>query len=466
MVMSSTMLFVALSSIADSFDVTLRQVSWVVIAQSLTISALMIPMGRLADIIGRRRVHLIGLVIFISGSLLAAAAPSLMVLVAAMVVTATGSSMGQSVGSAMIVSVFPDEERGKAIGSQGTAVAIGAAGGPILAGLVLSITTWRVMFLLVTIPMMLAFVVGWRLLDEARVSQLKPGPRRPFDWGGAGLSALAVTVLVITMNNPFRWSWTSPAIMAGAVVGVGFLASFISWERRTPTPMLDVRLFSIPALRDSVAARLLGFAGAIGVRLLMPIFLISYRGYGEGAAGMIMFLGAIGLGLGSQASGRMSDAMGEGQFVVAGFAMFICTASSFRFVGGSTAIWIVGVLVFFDGMAMGTWSVPNSSLIMGSVGYESLGVTGALSNLTRNIGTVLGQAIASAIVAAVMISNGFDIALSKIDETPGAGDAFLEGWRTVFGVMIAIGIVGLVLSLVPLVRARGHATPELAPEAA
>jgi EmrB/QacA subfamily drug resistance transporter len=459
MVMSTTMLFVALSSIADTFGVTLRQVSWVVIAQSLTISALMIPMGKLADLIGRRRVHLIGLAIFITGSLAAAAAPSLQLLVVAMVIIATGSSMGQSVGSAMIVSAFPEEERGRAIGSQGTAVALGAASGPILAGLVLSVASWRMMFLLVTVPMVVAFVVGWKLLDESRVSQNLGGPRQPFDWIGAALSATTVTVLVITMNNPFRWSWTSPAILAGALIGVSFLMSFLRWERRTPAPMLDLALFSNTTLRDAVTARLLGFAGAIGVRLLLPIFLISYSGYGEGTAGLVMFLGAVGLGLGSQASGRMGDAMGEARFVAAGFAIFISTAAAFRFVDQATSLWLVGVLVFFDGLAMGTWSVPNSSLIMGSVGAEQLGVTGALSNLTRNIGTVFGQAITSAIVAAVMVSHGFDVALSDIADTPGAGDAFLEGWRTVFLVLMAIGGLGLVLSLVPMMRSRRQPRP-------
>ena len=109
-VMSMSMVFVALSSIADDYGVTLRAVTWVVIAQALTISALMMPMGRLADMVGRRRVHLIGLAFFGSGAVFTALAPTFGLLIVARIVMAIGNSMGQSVGTAMVVSVFPERE--------------------------------------------------------------------------------------------------------------------------------------------------------------------------------------------------------------------------------------------------------------------------------------------------------------------------------------------------------------------
>ncbi|MCI0803934.1 MAG: MFS transporter, partial [Chloroflexi bacterium] len=112
MVASASMVFVALGQIADDFGVTLRAVSWVVIAQGLTISAFMMPMGRLADIVGRRRIHLIGLVIFGGGAVFTAMAPTFGLLIMARVITAIGNSMGQSVGTAMVISVFPTSERG------------------------------------------------------------------------------------------------------------------------------------------------------------------------------------------------------------------------------------------------------------------------------------------------------------------------------------------------------------------
>jgi len=126
-VMSQSMVFVALSSIAHDYGVTLRAASWVVVAQALTISALMMPMGRLADIIGWKRVHLGGLGLFGGGALMTALAPTFAVLILARVVMSVGSAMGQSVGTAMVVAVFPPEERGTAIGSQTTGTVPGVA---------------------------------------------------------------------------------------------------------------------------------------------------------------------------------------------------------------------------------------------------------------------------------------------------------------------------------------------------
>ena len=131
------MTFVVLGAIADDFDISLSTVSWVVIVQSLVISALMMPMGRFGDIIGRKRIHLLGLIFFASGATLTAFAPTFGILIISRIITSIGNAMGQSVGTAIVVSAFPTTERGKAIGSQTTAVAIGGASGTKFGGYVL-----------------------------------------------------------------------------------------------------------------------------------------------------------------------------------------------------------------------------------------------------------------------------------------------------------------------------------------
>ena len=151
------MTFMALGAIADDFNVTLSTVSWVVIVQSLVISALMMPMGRLGDIIGRKRIHLLGLIFFGSGALLTAVASTFSILIISRIITSIGNAMGQSVGTALVVSAFPKTERGKAIGSQTTAVAIGGASGPIFGGFVVQFLPWEAMFLILLIPVVICF---------------------------------------------------------------------------------------------------------------------------------------------------------------------------------------------------------------------------------------------------------------------------------------------------------------------
>jgi MFS family permease len=127
--------------------VTLREVSWIVIAFSLTVTALLLPMGRLSDLIGRKKTLVSGIGLFIVGSLVCYLAESLFMLILGRVVMGIGASMGQGVGTAIVVSVFPQHERGKAIGSHTTVVAIGSAGGPVMAGVLLQFFPWQVILL-------------------------------------------------------------------------------------------------------------------------------------------------------------------------------------------------------------------------------------------------------------------------------------------------------------------------------
>lgn len=445
MVMAYSMVFVALSPIADEFGVTLGQVSWVVIAQALTVSALMLPMGRLADMVGRRRVHLTGLVLFGGGAACTALAPTFALLIAARVVMAVGSAMGQSVGTAMIISVFPERERGKAIGSQTTAVAIGAASGPVVGGLVLQVLPWQALFLMLVVPISIAFFAGQRILDEKLVSH-HTRETAPFDWAGAVLSGLGVIALVLTINDPAGQGWSSPLVLGGAAVALLMFVAFVRWELRTASPMLELRLFQSPVFSMAVVTRLVGFMGTTVVWFLMPVFLISLRGLGGAAAGGVLFVGSVAMGITAQTAGRLSDRFGPKRFSVAGFALLAAAGLSFSTMGQSTSIALVMVALFVNGMAMGMWNVPNTSMIMGAVPPSRFGVVGAFTNLTRNVGNVVGQAIASAVVVGVMAAQDFDVPLSDIADLPGAGSAFVDGWRVMFVLVTIFASIGLVLS--------------------
>lgn len=442
MVMSFSIVFIALNAIAEDFGVTLRAVTWVIIAQSLTISAVMLPVGRLADIIGRKKVHLTGQALFIAGAIFAAFSPTLGILIVARVVMAVGSAMGQAVGTAIIISVFPSRERGMAIGSQTTAVAIGGAAGPIIGGLLLQVWGWQSLFIVMTIPMVIAMAWSFYVLDDSRISQMAKGKRAPYDWLGAFLSAAAVIVLVVTINNPFAVAWISPLILGGGLLAAALLAAFILWELRNPAPLLDLSMFRNTVFALAIATRWLGFMGTTATRFLMPIFLISFRGLSEGGAGGVLLMSALGMAIAAQTSGRLSDAFGPRRFTLMGFGVIIATSLGFAFITGATALWIVMVIMFVNGLGMGLWNVPNSSVIMGSISRSRFGVVSALTNLTRNVGNVVGQAVASAIVVGIMAADGFDVPLNEIDITPGAGDAFLSGWKIAYFAVVGFSLVG------------------------
>ena len=440
------MTFVVLGAIADDFDISLSTVSWVVIVQSLVISALMMPMGRFGDIIGRKRIHLLGLIFFASGAALTAFAPTFGILIISRVITSIGNAMGQSVGTAIVVSAFPTTERGKAIGSQTTAVAIGGASGPIFGGFVLQFLPWEALFIILLIPVAIAFFAALFFLKSDSQMQTLDSVRSPFDGVGAFVSAAAIILLVVAINNPFGFGWISSEMMIALGLFLLLTIIFIIWELRIKVPMFQLRMFSSGNFSLAVLTRLLGFGGATAVRFIVPVFLISLLQLNEAVAGAILLLTSLGMAVGAQISGRMSDKFGPRPFAILGFTLAFITTFAMVFVGRDTSLVLLGFILLFNGLSMGLWNVTNNAVIIGSVSDSELGVIGAFTNLTRNLGNVTGQALSASVVAGVMLSSGFDVPLNEIGDDMAAGDSFLAGTRVAYLLVSGITFVSLVLA--------------------
>jgi len=444
-VFASTMVFVLLSAIADDFGVTLRAVGWVVIVDSLIVSALLLPMGGLADVVGRRRIYVLGLAVYGVGSVMTGLAPTFAVLIVARVVAALGNALVQSVMTGMLVAAFPPEERGRAMGAQTTAVSVGAAVGPLLGGLALQVMPWETLFFLVAAPVAVSIVAAIAILDDDR-KELSEAPRA-FDPIGGLLSAVAVLVLVVTISNPLAFDWLSVPTFAGGLLVVGLLTGFVRWELARREPMLELRLFALGVFRNAVSIRFLGFIGATTTSLLLPVYLVSFRGITEGLAGTIIFLVAAGMGISAQISGNVSDRYGPRPPTIVGLVVQIAVAAVLVVAGRDAPIGLLVPVVFLAGVGMSLWNVANNTAMMASVPPRNLAVIGAFTNVTRTLGTVVGQAVATAVVVAVMASDGFDIPLSEIADTPGAGSAFLAGWQAAYGVVIVVSLAALPLAL-------------------
>ena len=426
-VFATAFAFLALPSIADDFEVTLRTVGWVVIVESLLVAALLLPLGGLADKLGDKRVLTIGIGIFGLGALLTGLSPTFATLIGARMVMAIGNAFVQSVGTGMVVAVFPDHERGLAMGGQTAAVAVGSAGAPLLGGLGLEFLSWSTIFLLLLIPTAACLVAARLLIPNHQLREVAAG--HAFDLRGSVLSAIAVAVLVVTINNPFSLDWLSPAIVGGAAAAAVLLALFIRWELRIEHPLLELRLFQDAVFRTTVILRVLAFLAATTTLLLLPVYLVSFRQVSATSTGIIIALGAVGLGLGAQVSGRMYDRVGPRTPTLIGLVLQIAVSLIFAFSTDTTSLWVVGGASAVGGLAIGLWNVPNNSAMLGAMPKALLGVGGAFTNVTRTVGNVFGQAVAAVVVAGVMASRGFDIPLGELDENEAAGQAFNAGWR-------------------------------------
>ncbi len=443
-VMSTTMVFVLLPAIAEDFGVTLRAVGWVVIIESLVISALLLPLGGLADSIGRRRVYIWGLSIFAVGAILTGFAPSFVALIAARIVMSLGNALIQSVGTGMLAAAFPADEKGLVMGAQTTAVAVGAASGPLIGGFALQVTGWDTLFFFLAAPTVLSIIAAFVFLEDDR-----PDPDRSrdsYDGVGGVLSGVGVIALVFTISNPLGFGWVSAPIIGGLAATVALFVAFGFWELRHPNPILELRLFANAVFRTAVLTRLFGFIGVTTTTLLLPIYLVSLRGLANRTAGMIIFCTAVGTATGAQIAGRLSDRVGPGPPSMTGLVIQVACTAGLAFAGRETSLALIVPVVIVAGLAASLWNVPNNGTMIGSVPPKNFAVVGAFTNITRTMGTVLGQALAAAIVVAIMTEQGFDVPLGDVAATPGAGAAFLDGWRVAYLVTAVISAATLLVA--------------------
>ena len=461
-VLSAASVPLALSTIGKHFDTDLSTVQWVTIGETLSISVFLLPAGRIADIIGRKRVYVIGLIIFALTSAMAGSATFLGMLIAAKALQGLGSAMIQANGMAMIVSVFPTKERGKALGFHLGVVGTGAILGPVLSGLLIDAFGWEAVFLINVPTAVIAIAASVLILDNKQISQDMPEGRVPaFDWGGAVLSALGLLVFLLTITNGNRLGWNSVLCVTGVLLSGGLGLAFIWWELRAPNPMLDIRLFKRPVFARGVAAGWLSFLGVVSAMFLMPIYLQDVLGYSPREAGLILISGAVAMTLVGPIAGEVSDKLGWRILTVSGMAL--SSASIFALAAGlneNTSLWVVVVLVTAQMAALGLFISPNTSSILSAVERHRYGVVSALTQLTRNTASVVGIAAITAVVVATMASMGADSKLDAVAEEP---HAFVVGVQRALWGMGALMVVGMVISAF---KSEGHReVTESAPQA-
>ena len=436
---------IALPSIADDFALRLGVVSWVTIVASLTIVAFLLPMGRVADIAGRKAVHLTGLTFFVAGALVAAMSVNLPMLIAARVVMAIGLAMGQGVMTAMIVSIFPPRERGRGLGFLTAVVGSGSIVGPIAAGFLVDAFGWRAVFMFFSIPAVIALLLAVAVLDDARVGSTRRRTGEPYDWPGAVVSAAALVLVIFTINNPLGVSWTGWPVIGGGVVSAALFATFIWWELRVRSPMINLRFFRSSRFSWSCSARYLGFVGNSAVFFLMPFYLQDVQGYGPKTVGFVIFAGSIGMSATGMLSGFLSDRFGFRIFTFAGLGLAIAAGLAFASFGPASPLYVIVPTLLVNGIGMGLWMAPNMSATLGAVERTDYGIVGAFLNLVRNAGTVTGVAVTTAIITGIMMSRGFTGDLGEIGEAGGAGvaGAFMVGMRVAFLVLVCFSAIAL-----------------------
>ena len=424
--MMFTSVNVALPSLVGAFDTEFNVVQWVVLAYILAMGSLLPIVGRLADMYGKKALYIAGYVTFMLGTLLAALSPSVIALIVARTVQGVGSAGLTALGLAILTDVFPPEERGRAIGINGSILSVGIVAGPSLGGLLIDALSWQWIFW-VALPVALVAT----LLALRFVPRYQRGPKRRFDIPGAALLFVSLLALSLALTLGQSVGFAAPSILAlFALSAVGF-ALFMLTELRAAEPVLDPRLFRNRQLSIGLATGFATFISIAGVVLLMPFYLENVLGFSTRNVGLLMSVVPVVLVIAAPLAGAAADRWGERPVTVVGLIMLFGGYLTLSTLSETTSA--LGYLLRFlpVGLGMGIFQTPNNSAIMGSVSRDRSGVAGGLLALTRTLGQSAGIAVLGSLWAARVIARagsppGSDATSAATNfQVAGLGDLFL-----------------------------------------
>ncbi|NYT05999.1 MAG: MFS transporter [Methanomicrobiales archaeon] len=385
---------IALPAIGSAFDLDAVGMGWVTSAYLLTAAVCIIPFGRLADIYGRKRLFILGNVLFTVASLLAALSWSGAAVIAARIIQGFGGSMVFATSIAIVTAVFPPGGRGRAIGIITATVYAGLSIGPFLGGILTQHWGWPAIFL-VNVP------IG--VLVIAATLAAIPG-----EWAEAGahgfdrIGAIIYSLMLIGLLYGLTLLPTPEGILWMAAGGALFWA-FVRWERRHPSPMLDLSLFrSNRAFIYSNAAALINYAIVFAVGFLMSLYLQYNRGFDPQTAGIILVTMPVVQMVVSPLAGHFSDSIEPRLLATAGMACTTGGLALLAFVSPAMPLPLIIAGLVILGLGYGLFSSPNTNAIMSAVEVRHLGVASAMVSTMRATGQMISMAIAMLILAVII----------------------------------------------------------------
>jgi EmrB/QacA subfamily drug resistance transporter len=421
---------IAIPSIGKEFSADAITLSWISTAYLLAAAMFLVPMGRLADIHGRKKVFIAGMAGYTAVSLLCALAASEAMLIALRALQGFTDAMMFGTSLAIVTSVYPPSQRGRALGITVASVYTGGALGPFIGGMLTQLLGWRSIFLLTMVLGLLATTLAlFRVRDEWAESR-----GQKMDVLGSLLYAF--TLFAVMYGFRLLPSAAGFWLIAGGVV---FLAAFVLRENTFDSPVLDVSLFrrnSVFALSNLSA--LINYAATFALSFLLSLFLQYIKGFSPRSAGLIMLTQPVMMAVFSPLAGRLSDRVEPRIVASAGMAMSTAGLLLTAFLGRESSLGHIIAILMLCGLGFGLFSSPNTSAIMGSVERKHYAVASATTGAMRLIGQMLSMGIAALIIA---------LFVGEVEITPGRFPSFLSAFRAGFLIFAALCGVGIFASL-------------------
>jgi EmrB/QacA subfamily drug resistance transporter len=393
--LDNTVTNVALPSIQRTFDASLSSLEWTINAYSLSFAVLLVTGGRLGDIFGRRRVFLIGVVIFAAASATIGLAPSTGWLVASRAVQGMGAALMMPGTLSIITNAFPPTERGKAIGTWAGVSAIALAAGPLIGGWLTEDFTWRVIFL-INLPV--AAIAVAVTLFAAHESRDETATRR-VDYPGIAALTIGLTALVLALVEGNAWGWSSPQILALLLAAAGGLIAFVVIERRSTAPIVDFDFFRS---RSFIGANAVAFAvsyAMFAMLFFLALYMQNILGYSPLETGVRFLPSTLVIMVAGPIAGRLADRVGPRTPLVFGLILVTISMAWQSRIEVDTTFSFLVIPFILLGLGMGFTMSPMSTAAMNAVDRTKAGVASGTVSMTRMVGGTFGIATLGALVA-------------------------------------------------------------------
>jgi len=418
----------AIPNIGETFQASTSMLGWVVNSFILTSAAFLLPFGRLADIIGRKKIFLASLVLSAVTSLLCVITVSIELFIFFRILQGVSAAMGFSTAVAILTSAFPAAERGKVLGINSAAVYVGLSLGPVVGGFLTFNWGWVSIFIVGGIINLILFLLA--------VTQLKGewvgSPGVPFDWQGSAVYIVGLVALLYGLSS-LQEHWVFWLVMAG---GLLLLVVFVRRELSVENPLLPLRrLLHNRVFAFSSLATLINYSATFAISFLLSIYLQSVLGFDSRVAGFILLVQPVLMVIVSPLSGRLSDRVNPN--IVSSIGMFINMLSLFifAFLSSDTQVYFILANLVLCGIGFGLFAPPNSNAVMGAVEKSMYGMAASAIGSMRMIGQSMSMAIAALILSGHVGSVQMSMASPHM---------LLTGIRVTFAVFGSICFLGTI----------------------
>jgi len=441
---------IAIPSIASSIDMGLEAAIWIPLAYLLLLTILLINVGRLADIKGRKRFYTLGFIIFTAGSVLCGASVTDVQLVTFRAVQGIGAAFIAANSAAIVTDWFPSGERGKALGINTMAVYTGLTAGPIIGGILVQNYGWRSIFY-VNVPIGILVVTLTILkLKESQRNQMGEG----FDLAGSTTLSIALASLLVVLTLGGTYGWVSALTLGLLILCVVTFMLFLRVESKLVRyPTLDLSLFTKNRLFAAAnTTAFLSYIAVNGVTLMISIYLQSIQRMDPQTAGFYLIAQSAVMALLSPLSGWLSDRFGSRLLSSLGMSFVAIGLYFFSQLNAtSSALEVISRLIVV-GVGFGLFSSPNTSAVMGSVRQAKLGVAAGTLGTMRFMGQAIGLALIGTVMSTTLPAKDMLAVFAGLSMQSGvAVDEFVQGMRNFFLITCAIGALGTITSMI-----RGH----------